>query len=274
MEELSSFVQTNYKSSNFATSFLFLNSTKKKALSIFYNFARYVDDIADSDIPHQQKIEKLIEIKEKIKEIYSKKENEKLKEIAYIIREFSLPSECFYELIDGMLYDCGDVDISSQQELEGYMYKVAGVVGISVLKICGYSGKNLEEIARYTGYAVQLTNIIRDFYEDYQKKRIYIPKEHRIKILKTEKINLYDLSKIKELLSFEKSIAQDYYKTSSRLIAKNREPSLFVSSLMKNIYYEVLEGLDFETIKKNHKISNYKKLKAIFNSLIEIYFGR
>ena len=262
-----------YRKSNFSTAFFFLEKKRRKALSIYYNFARYVDDIADSNIPKEIKIKKLLEIKNEFEKNYlGESKKIEINEVYEIINYYQIPSKCFLELIDGMLFDCGDVDIKTEKELENYMYKVAGVVGIAVLKICGYNDKNIEEIATYTGYAVQLTNIIRDFYQDYEIKRIYIPQTHRVKILGSEKIDINNHLKIKELLEYERNINRNYYKISSEIIKKNRSNILFVTSIMKNIYYEILENLNFESIKKNHKIYNWKKIKSFINSVKEIYF--
>jgi len=263
-----------YKKSNFAIAFFFLEKKKREALSIFYNFARYVDDIADSKkLPTNIKIEKLLEIKQRIDKIYSNIDlNDEFSKLRDIIKYYNIPKTCFDELINGMLYDCKDVDVKTMDELERYMYKVASVVGIAVLKISGYKGNNLYEIARYSGYAVQMTNILRDFYEDYNNNRIYIPKEHRIKILGSEKIDINDTDKIKKLIEFEKNINKNYYEISSKLIREYKTSSLFVSSLMKNIYKEILNEINFESIKKNHKISNYTRIKSLINSILEIYF--
>ena len=271
MEDLNQ-TQVNWKKSNFSTAFFFLNSERKQALSIFYNFSRYIDDIADSDIPQELKIKKLTEIKDKINKIYlNNVYRDEITTIREIINRYKIPRSCFTKLIDGMLYDCGYVDIKTQKELEEYMYMVAGVVGIVVLKISGYDGKDANDIARYTGYAVQLTNIIRDFHEDFYRGRIYIPKEHRLQILGNEKIEIQDKTKIKKLLNFEKNIAQNYYEISSTLIRKNKTSSLFVSSIMKNIYLEVLKSIDFEKLEKNHKISTWKRMKSFIKSIVEIY---
>jgi phytoene synthase len=257
-----------HRSSSFRTAFFFLNKKKKKALSVLYKYAREVDDIADSNKPACEKIKELQEFKKRIELIYQNKTNEP-EDLLWLIKEFDIPKHCFDELIEGMLYDSGVVNISTLNELEEYMYRVAGVIGICILKISDYKGEDCQEIARYCGYALQLTNIIRDFYDDFKINRIYIPKEHRIKILRTEDIDIKS-ERIKDLLRFEKEIARQYYRKAERLFNQNKSFSLFISAIMKNIYREILENMNFETERKNHKISNYKKIKAVLKALLEV----
>lgn len=259
-----------YKKSNFSYAFLFLNSERRKALSVFYHFARMVDDIADSEIDKKEKKEKLNKIKNKINSVYSGEKQEGFwKEILDISLNYSIPKYCFDELVEGMIYDTEEVNIKNTEELELYMYRVAAVVGVAVLKISGYNGHDIEEISRYTGYAVQLTNILRDIEEDIKRKRIYIPLKHRLDICKKPEIKL-NTEEFKSLMEFERKIAEDYYRKADELFKKNKSQKLFAASVMKNIYHEILKSLDFDKIQKNNKISFYKKLKALYKSFREI----
>lgn len=61
-------------------------------------------------------------------------------------------------------------------ELEEYMYGSAGVIGIMVTKIVGYSSDAAFPHAIKLGYAFQLTNFLRDIREDYENLgRVYMP---------------------------------------------------------------------------------------------------
>ncbi len=54
------------------------------------------------------------------------------------------------------------------EDLYGYCYRVASVVGLSCIHIWGYrsEGGRAEELAEACGVALQLTNILRDVRED------------------------------------------------------------------------------------------------------------
>lgn len=67
--------------------------------------------------------------------------------------------------------------IETYDELEVYCYYVASIVGLMMSKVFGL--KRIEGVyqAVEMGIAMQLTNILRDIHEDYQKGRIYLPLE-------------------------------------------------------------------------------------------------
>lgn len=63
-------------------------------------------------------------------------------------------------------------------ELEEYMYGSAGVIGLMVTRIVGYSSEEAFQYALKLGYAFQLTNFLRDIKQDSDELgRIYMPEE-------------------------------------------------------------------------------------------------
>ena len=63
------------------------------------------------------------------------------------------------------------------QDLRGYCYQVASVVGLICLQIFGYRDARAKEYAVDLGLAMQLTNIMRDVQEDLEFGRVYIPQD-------------------------------------------------------------------------------------------------
>lgn len=262
-------MNNQYKKSNFKTAFMFLNKKQRNALSVIYSFMRMVDDLADLK---NDKVN-LKKFKNEIEDIYEGKniETEHLKALKKIINEYKIPSYVFLKLIEGVEKDLSVVDIKTRAELEDYMFCVAGTVGVAVLKIVEYKGRNLEDIAKQTGFAVQMTNILRDLKEDLKINRNYIPREERIKFFKDGEIDFNNYN-FRAFFEYEKKFAFKYYENAENFFKKNKSINLFVPSVMKNLYFELLKQLDFELNPKNHKISNYKRIKAVFNSIIEILF--
>ncbi|MEF3280931.1 MAG: squalene/phytoene synthase family protein [Elusimicrobiota bacterium] len=263
-------MEETYKKSNFSTAFFFLSRKQKYALSLIYKFSRIADDIADTSEDKEKKLKKLTELKEKTKYLYSTSEikDDFFKNLKETVNEYKIEKFCFDELLNGMEKDIQGIDFKTLKELEEYMFQVASVVGIMVLDISGYKGKEKEDIAKYTGYALQLTNILRDILEDTQNNRFYIPQEHRISFLNSTKIN-FSHPEFKNLFEFEKEIALNYYIKANELYRRNKTKELFVSAIMKNIYFEIFKSLDFANLSKNHKISKYKKIKVLVKSFFE-----
>ncbi|MBN8645516.1 MAG: phytoene/squalene synthase family protein [Planctomycetes bacterium] len=70
---------------------------------------------------------------------------------------------------------------ATRADLERYCYRVAGVVGLICIDIWGLRpGIEREEarrLAALRGLAFQLTNILRDLAEDFDRGRVYVPAE-------------------------------------------------------------------------------------------------
>src|ERR1700747_772233 len=67
--------------------------------------------------------------------------------------------------------------IQTFEELYGYCYHVASVVGLTIIHIFGFESPEALDLAEKCGIAFQLTNILRDIREDAARDRIYLPEE-------------------------------------------------------------------------------------------------
>ena len=129
-----------------------LDSERKRAMFSIYAFCRIVDDIADEIKNKRLKIEKL---KSSIE-----------KELKIAVEKFQLERLDFFAIIDGMMMDAkSDIKFPKKKNLELYCDRVAVAVGYLSIRIFGLSEKE-KKYAFYLGRAFQLTNIVRDFYED------------------------------------------------------------------------------------------------------------
>jgi 15-cis-phytoene synthase len=88
-----------------------------------------------------------------------------------------VPFECAAELIEGMRMDVRGTEYATHAELRVYTYRVAGVVGVWLSRMCGLHAEAVLERAALLGHAMQLTNILRDVGEDLAAGRVYIPSE-------------------------------------------------------------------------------------------------
>lgn len=95
----------------------------------------------------------------------------------HTVERFAIPSQLFSELLDGIQMDLEKTRYATFEELYGYCYRVASVVGLIMCHIFGYRSPGALEHAIEMGIAMQLTNILRDVGEDYRRGRIYLPQE-------------------------------------------------------------------------------------------------
>ncbi len=164
--ELNSVKDLKKEGKSFYWASFFLPHYSRNKAGKLYSICRYYDNIADMD-----KEDKSIFFKESIEEIRSNKENV----VNIFLQQNDINALIFIDLLEGLIKDQSSVKIQTKNELITYSYNVAGTVGLMMSKIIGVVDKKANSAAIDLGIAMQLTNIIRDVFEDAQMNRIYIP---------------------------------------------------------------------------------------------------
>lgn len=105
---------------------------------------------------------------------------------AATLRSYPIDPAHVTAMIQGLGEDIDHRGYHSLSELEAYCYRVASTVGLVCMSIWGYrAGVTITDLQRGAvmserrGKAFQLTNILRDFAEDFdqQPSRVYLPRE-------------------------------------------------------------------------------------------------
>ena len=79
-------------------------------------------------------------------------------------------------MIDGQLDDLASRRYETFDQLRNYCYRVASTVGLLCIEVWGYHDQAARELAIDRGIAFQLTNIVRDFRQDFDTGRLYLPR--------------------------------------------------------------------------------------------------
>jgi phytoene synthase len=95
--------------------------------------------------------------------------------LADAVGRYEVPAPLLHALVDGVGRDLETVAYPDWEALRGYCWDVAAVVGLVSLRVFGGSGPEAERAAERLGYALQLTNILRDVREDAERGRWYLP---------------------------------------------------------------------------------------------------
>ena len=99
-----------------------------------------------------------------------------LQAIVQQFRKYDIPSADCEAFFRSMLQDATKTRYADYEELADYMYGSAGVIGLMVTRVVGYSSEAAFEYAKKLGYAFQLTNFLRDIREDCDELgRVYMP---------------------------------------------------------------------------------------------------
>ncbi len=251
-----------------------LPEIEKRAMFSVYAFCRVVDDIADNCGTINSKKIKLNNWKKKINGLYKKKKiNESiLKELKASIENFNLEKKDFISIIDGMLMDVKKkIQFPSTSELEKYCKRVAVAVGYLSIKIFGLNDPKGKKYAYSLGMAFQLTNIVRDFSEDLEIGRCYIPEVKLKKYgIKREIFNLEKANKIQEVLQEVLGDADDFFKKADELSINFDKKKIVASELMKEFYKKIHKKMFKKkiNIKKKIKLNFFDKTIILVNFII------
>jgi phytoene synthase len=151
---------------------LFLGSKLANSAAQLYKFCRFVDDVADGDMPDRQA---LLENIRACLNGHNQPADSEIDAFLNLAAKHNIPLIAASELLDGMLRDQTPACFESEAELLRYCYAVAGTVGIMMCRILNCKEQRAESFAIDLGIAMQLTNIARDVLEDAQTARRYLP---------------------------------------------------------------------------------------------------
>ena len=265
---------------NFAKTFyfasLFLPKDKRIASYAVYAICRLSDEAADNN-GLNQKEKKIEEIKDKIDLSYSALpiEDSLLMAFRATVNKYNIPKDYFYELLEGMRMDLTKKCYADIDELKLYAYRVAGVVGLIMLRIFGSQEKNAETYALKLGEAMQLTNILRDIKEDLQKGRLYLPldelKNFNLSEKEIEEMRVNE--NFKSLMKFQIERARESYKESRKGVSFIKCPrSRLAIRLMQEIYSGILKEIEhnnYDVFSKRAAVKTPKKILMAIKILLE-----
>jgi phytoene synthase len=156
----------------------FLPRIKRDAMFAIYAFCREVDDVADDPGVEADKRARLAEWRDEVERLYAGRPTHPVaRALVRPVAYFGLHRRDFLAVIDGMEMDAADrVRIADLAELELYCDRVACAVGRLSNRIFGIDEARGDAVAHALGQALQLTNILRDVYEDAARDRLYLPR--------------------------------------------------------------------------------------------------
>lgn len=247
---------TRQRARNFYYGLCLLPREKRYALYTIYAWMRRADDLVDDAESNDLAYERLMRFQQRTSEILRggatadealNGSEEKLlwPALQHVNERFSLDARRFHEMIDGQLSDLRRNCCQTMDDLLHYCRLVASTVGLICIDIWGYDDDDARQLAVDCGVAFQLTNILRDYREDYDARRVYLPQE----VFERHGITPEDLYYWRDGRSCEAMLreliecAEAYYERSRGLeamISADCRPTLRV---MTGIYHGLLERI-------------------------------
>jgi len=256
--------------SNFLYSFSFLPKDERQAMHSLYAFCSYIDSIVDSTPTNSEniarKLSRLAWWEKELEIIYKGVDKvQGLQPFYWLIERFYIPKQYFSTLIDGCRRDLVQNRYRTFDDLKTYCYSVASVVGLMSIEIFGYKYEETKNYAINLGYALQLTNILRDIKADKDRGFIYIPKEDMEKFGYSEDdlFNEVYNSNFIDLMRFEVARAREYYHKARSYLRSDERRRMLPAEIMDDIYYRLLEKIElneYNVFDTKIRVSNSHKI--------------
>jgi len=260
--------------SSFAPAFFFLDKEQRAALSAYYGFALAAADIADEPgAPAAENRARVDAWRRGVEGLFSGDvpDTPLARDLARAIKAFPLKREHFLRVLDGVEMDLEPEPFGTFADLELYMSRVAGAVGLACLAVFRYEDDKAPALAERLGAAVQLTNILRDAAEDHAAGRVYLPLEDLARFgCRPEDLggSNYPPNFI-ELMQFEAERARGFYAGALALAAAGQKRRLLPALVMGALYRALLEKIargGFRIKEGRARLSRAEKLPALFGA--------
>lgn len=152
-----------------------LPRVKREAIRCLYAFCRATDDLVD--VAGSDPRRELSRWRHVALDPAGHRDHPVLRAWHEVRVRFGIPLLFAAQLIDAVGLDLEKKRYATFRELADYCYGVASTVGLMSMCIIGYEDPVAVRYAVCLGMALQLTNILRDVGEDWERGRLYLPAE-------------------------------------------------------------------------------------------------
>lgn len=254
------------RAKNFYPSFLLLDPTRRRSMCAVYAFMRICDDLSDE--PGEKQRSAFDAWRAQMADAVEGRGLDAhlvWPALHDTVQRYRIPAEYLHHMIDGVESDIDFQPVETFEQLYQYCYRVASVVGLTVVHILGFQTPDALPLAEKCGVAFQLTNILRDVKEDFFNGRVYLPS----KDLETFSVVDVHMSQdrvspeLRRLLAFEASRARGYYRESAPLIGMVDPAGRPMLRAIIAIYSRLLdriEAADYEVLSERLSVPKIEKM--------------
>jgi phytoene synthase len=256
---------------NFYYSFLLLSLPQREAMCAIYAFMRYCDDLSD-DEGIADRASAIARWRDDLQAALDGRPAAHPLWPAFVdaVERYKIPHRYFFDMIAGVSSDLEPRCIQTFAELYDYCYHVASVVGLTIIHIFGFDDPKALELAEKCGIAFQLTNILRDVREDYEKDRVYIPAEDFARF-GVSQATLVSTEGFFRLMEFEAVRASGYYRESAPLIELIHPGSRASLKALIGIYSKLLDKIiesNYDVLTRRIRVPAWEKIWILIKSKV------
>lgn len=180
-------------------------------------------------------------------------------------RYYGIPSIYSQQLLEGIKLDISKKRYTTFTELADYAYGVASTVGLMSMYIIGFSTPQAVPYAVKLGVALQLTNILRDIREDWERGRLYLPLDE----LHAFGLDEHDIARgevtdrFRDFMRMQITRVRKLYRTAFPGIRLLHRRGRLAVALAARLYESILtdiEANDYDVFHRRAHVKNWKKI--------------
>lgn len=266
--------------SNLAVTLICLPQAARQDMQLFYAFCRLVDDIADEpgrSIP--MKYAELDRWAAVVRQDVPATSTIESAVLGMMVRH-GVPAEEMCGIIDGVRQDVEPQEFATWEDLRAYCHGVASCVGLVSTRLFGCTQAASRDYAVQLGYALQLTNILRDVGADLRDHgRIYLPRVERERHGVTREALLLGQvdAPFLQLMRAETARARGLYAAALQQLTAADKPRLRAAETMRRIYTRVLDLMaadSYQVFTKRYRVSKLGKIYFLARAVVGSWCGR
>ncbi len=241
-----------------------LPAPKRRAIRALYAVCRTTDDLVDS-CPTDAAVA-LASWRKKVLAAHAAADDPVLIAWTDARLRYQIPLSYVQQFIDGVARDLRQTRYGTFDELAGYAYGVASTVGLMSMRIIGCVDPAAVLYAIKLGVALQLTNILRDVREDWQRGRLYLP---------LEELAAYDLTEAdiaagqvddrwRAFMRFQIARARRLYAEAQPGIALLEPDGRFAVAAAAELYRAILQDIEthaYDVFSRRAHVNTWGKLR-------------
>lgn len=181
---------------------------------------------------------------------------------------FGIPISYAEQLLTGVARDTFQTRYDTFDELAAYSYGVASTVGLMSMYITGFSGPEAVPYAIKLGVALQITNILRDVGEDWQRGRVYLPQEdlHAFGLTEDDIARGVVTNRWREFMRFQIIRNQQLYTEAWPGIGMLHQDGRFAIGAAADLYRGILDDIeanDYDVFSRRAHVTTLGKLRRL-----------
>ncbi len=265
---------------------LLLPPAKRPYVHALYGFARYADEIVDdldSTLSDEQKAQWLDDWSTRfLKGERDADGQDVLPAIHDTIARWDLPLAHFEAFLDSMKMDLQVTQYQTFEDLMGYVYGSAAVIGLQMVPVLEPLPGMAEPAAVYArdlGVAFQLANFIRDVGEDLRRGRIYLPQADLAEFDVTREHLEHGVvdGRIRRLLAYEIARTREIFRSAApgvRLLHPTSRDCITTATRLYAGILDEVEKADYRVLDRRVGVGLPRRLSVAVPGLVRARAAR